>query len=416
MLQESRIEEKSWVTLTGLTGFTENTTRIGRHIGLLGTARVTRTDTLVGGQTGLLGTAGIIRTTTRVSRPTGLFRTARVTEMTARVSKQIGLLGSARVPETATRSCEILAGLWKIRLTRKAGLHRIWLTRKTGLWKIRLTWKIGLCKTRGAVNQKKEKVLLQAKGQLDAGAQGVLPRHKNAECKRCVKEGWPRKMKRKSRTIGLTVYGPYSEANMVGKWIAKEEGGSSGDSSGMKASRVTPTRGEDNSGLCGGNPELGNCNLESGDCHPESGNCIPKSSDSSLGKENDRQGEELVPMDVNMVFTIPTKFCAPIEDVAELSLGAEHAMFEKPQNPGAHMKPLFIRGHLDTTPIGHMLVDGGDPMEAKGIICKELTVGSKTVPTAFFVVDVKVCYNMLLGRNWIHANECVPSTLNQCII
>jgi hypothetical protein len=34
-------------------------------------------------------------------------------------------------------------------------------------------------------------------------------------------------------------------------------------------------------------------------------------------------------------------------------------MFEKPDNPGAHMKPLFIRGHLDGTPIGHMLVDGG---------------------------------------------------------
>jgi hypothetical protein len=72
------------------------------------------------------------------------------------------------------------------------------------------------------------------------------------------------------------------------------------------------------------------------------------------------------------------------------------------------MKPLFIWGPLDGTPIGHMLVDGGasinilplslfkklgqvegdlkcvnlslsdfasDPTEAKGIICKELTVG-----------------------------------------
>jgi hypothetical protein len=30
----------------------------------------------------------------------------------------------------------------------------------------------------------------------------------------------------------------------------------------------------------------------------------------------------------------------------------------------------------------------GDPMEAKGIIYKEVMVGSKTVPTAFFMVDV----------------------------
>jgi hypothetical protein len=36
-------------------------------------------------------------------------------------------------------------------------------------------------------------VLLQAKGQLYGGAQGVLQRHKNADCKRCIKESWPRK-------------------------------------------------------------------------------------------------------------------------------------------------------------------------------------------------------------------------------
>jgi hypothetical protein len=135
-------------------------------------------------------------------------------------------------------------------------------------------------------------------------------------------------------------------------------------------------------------------------------------------------------VDVNMVFTIPTKFRAPTEDIAELALVAERAVFEKPENSGAHMKPLFIRGHLDGMPIGHMLVDrgasvnilslllfkklgnvegdlkhtnlslssfAGDPMEAKGIFCKEVTVGRKTVPMAFFVVDMKGHYNVLLG-------------------
>jgi hypothetical protein len=33
----------------------------------------------------------------------------------------------------------------------------------------------------------------------------------------------------------------------------------------------------------------------------------------------------------------------------------------------------------------------GDPTEAKGIICKELMVRSKTKPTTFFVVEVKGC-------------------------
>jgi hypothetical protein len=60
----------------------------------------------------------------------------------------------------------------------------------------------------GARNQKKENVLLQAKGQLHGGAQGVLARHKNARCKRCIKESWPRKKKRKSGIISLTAYDP----------------------------------------------------------------------------------------------------------------------------------------------------------------------------------------------------------------
>jgi hypothetical protein len=150
-----------------------------------------------------------------------------------------------------------------------------------------------------------------------------------------------------------------------------------------------------------------------------------------------------------MVFMISTEFHVPMEDVTELALGVERAVFEKPENPGVRMKPLFIQGQLDGTPVGHMLVDGGasinilplslfkklghvegdlkstnlslsgfagDPAEAKRIICKELMVGRKTMPTTFFVVDVKGCYNMLLRRDWIHANECVLSTLHQCVI
>jgi hypothetical protein len=36
--------------------------------------------------------------------------------------------------------------------------------------------------------------------------------------------------------------------------------------------------------------------------------------------------------------------------------------------------------------------------------------------TAFFVVEVKGTYNILLRCDWIHANECVSSTLHQCVI
>jgi hypothetical protein len=56
------------------------------------------------------------------------------------------------------------------------------------------------------------------------------------------------------------------------KQLAKEEGGSNSDSSGKGASRVTPTRGEDNPRSGDGKPESDNCNPESGNCHLESGN------------------------------------------------------------------------------------------------------------------------------------------------
>ena len=95
-----------------------------------------------------------------------------------------------------------------------------------------------------------------------------------------------------------------------------------------------------------------------------------------------------------------------------------------------------MRGHINRKPVSRMLVDsgaivnlmpyslykkldgtdeeliktnmtvssvgGGDPIGAKGVASMELTVGSKTVATAFFI----------LGRDWIHANQCVPSSLH----
>jgi hypothetical protein len=58
----------------------------------------------------------------------------------------------------------------------------------------------------------------------------------------------------------------------------------------------------------------------------------------------------------------------------------------------------------------------GEQAETKGIVSKELTVGRKTMPTTFFVVDVKGWYNVLMSHDWIHANGCVPSTLHQCVM
>jgi hypothetical protein len=142
-----------------------------------------------------------------------------------------------------------------------------------------------------------------------------------------------------------------------------------------------------------------------------------------------------------MVFVIPEEFRAPGDsDVVELAVEAEQAVFEKPTKPGGHMKLLYVKGHIDGTLVGCMMIDGGasvnimpltlleklgcheddlkktnmslidflgEPEEAKGIVSKELMVGSKIIPTTLFVVDVKGQYNVLLGRDWIHANGCI---------
>jgi hypothetical protein len=61
-----------------------------------------------------------------------------------------------------------------------------------------------------------------------------------------------------------------------------------------------------------------------------------------LSEKEERLGEEPTRMDVSMVFMILVEFCEPTKNVMELAMGAERAMFEKPENPDAHMKPLFI--------------------------------------------------------------------------
>ena len=61
-------------------------------------------------------------------------------------------------------------------------------------------------------------------------------------------------------------------------------------------------------------------------------------------------------------------------------------------------------------------IGGGDPIGAKRVALMELAVGSKTVATAFFVSEVQGIFNLIHGRDWIHANQCVPSSLHQFLI
>jgi hypothetical protein len=136
--------------------------------------------------------------------------------------------------------------------------------------------------------------------------------------------------------------------------------------------------------------------------------------------------------------------------VAQLSLGPQLIVFEKPKEKTYwHLKTLYIKGYINRKPMNKMLVDSraavnlmpysiyrwlgkttedliktnvtlnafnGDLTEAKGVLNVELTVGRKTIPTIFFMVESRGTYTVLLERDWIQANYCVPSTMHQCLI
>ena len=71
------------------------------------------------------------------------------------------------------------------------------------------------------------------------------------------------------------------------------------------------------------------------------------------------------------------------------------------------------KGPRDLIETDMMLKDfRGNASKTQGAINVELTIGSKTLLTTFFVVDGKGSYGLLLGRDWIHANYFVPSTMH----
>lgn len=45
--------------------------------------------------------------------------------------------------------------------------------------------------------------------------------------------------------------------------------------------------------------------------------------------------------------------------MAQLDIGPAKAVFERSEELVNHMKPLYLRGHIDGAPVSHMLVDGG---------------------------------------------------------
>jgi hypothetical protein len=155
----------------------------------------------------------------------------------------------------------------------------------------------------------------------------------------------------------------------------------------------------------------------------------------------------------NMVFILPPEFYAPDHNelpVAQLDFGPWPVVFEKPGEKNyKHLKALYLKGYINDHPVNKILVNtgavvnimpysvlrqlgrsaedlikinvmlsdfNGQALEAQGILNVDLIVGSKIVPTSFFIVSSKSTYTVLLDRDWIHANCCIPSMMHQCLI
>jgi hypothetical protein len=136
--------------------------------------------------------------------------------------------------------------------------------------------------------------------------------------------------------------------------------------------------------------------------------------------------------------------------VAQLDFGPWPVIFEKPREKSyKHLKALYLKGYINGHPVNKMLVDtgaavnimpysvlrwlgcsaedliktnitlsdvNGQASEVQGVLNVDLTVGSITIPTSFFIISSKSTYTVLLGRDWIHSNCYIPSTMHQCLI
>jgi hypothetical protein len=167
-----------------------------------------------------------------------------------------------------------------------------------------------------------------------------------------------------------------------------------------------------------------------------------------------------------IVYFLPNEFIAPTNQVvqeetsphvneveqlgglmAQLVL-ATQATFDKSAR-NRHMRLLYLKKYVNGKPLTKMFVDGGaavnvmpyttfrklgmgpgdltltsiilndfagNPSDTKGCVHVDLMIGPKTLLTTFFVIEGKGDYSLLLGRDWIHANCCIPSTMRQQLV
>ena len=114
-----------------------------------------------------------------------------------------------------------------------------------------------------------------------------------------------------------------------------------------------------------------------------------------------------------------------------------------------HLKPLYIKALINGKPFSQVFIDKGvvlnvmpiitlkklgksmsnlistnmkmtnftgDVMVIIEVLVANITVGLKTFNSAFFMVDAKPTYSVLLGRDWMHSSQLVLYTLHQLLM
>ncbi|XP_012700706.1 protein NYNRIN-like [Setaria italica] len=139
--------------------------------------------------------------------------------------------------------------------------------------------------------------------------------------------------------------------------------------------------------------------------------------------------------DINVVHMSADDYAILEEELAHLDFEPREATFQKPKAIDNHLKALYMKGHINGKPISRLLVDGGaivnlmpyslfkklgrsdeeliktnmtisgvgggEPIGAKGVVSMELTVESKTLATAFFVVETQDNFSLILGHYFV---------------
>ena len=174
-------------------------------------------------------------------------------------------------------------------------------------------------------------------------------------------------------------------------------------------------------------------------------------------------GEIPISLNCSIVFlTLPTIFKSKKAEEDLVKVEVKHPMTEEDEGHGgvtiesskecrpqkeilekfsieimSHIKPFYVRAHLNGRPVSKVLIDNGSAVNVMplrmlralgmsisdlieievvvfaftrevsktlGILPIDMTIGSKTSLSTFFMIDFTANYNILLGRDWIHAN------------